>query len=85
MAARLRQRDLLHRLNTLSFHDPLTGVLNRNAMFEHGARCQDLTSVGVVYCDVTSLKQVNDTQGHSAGDQLICSCCNLLKDVLDTP
>ena len=85
VAARLRQRDLLHRLNTLSFHDPLTGVFNRNAMFEHGARCQDLTSVGVVYCDVTSLKQVNDTQGHSAGDQLICSCCNLLKDVLDTP
>ena len=85
VAARLRQRDLLHRLNILSFHDPLTGVFNRNAMFEHSALCRDLASVGVVYCDVTSLKWTNDSRGHSAGDQLIQRCCELLREALETP
>lgn len=85
MSALLRQRDLLDRLNTLSFHDPLTGAYNRNAMFEHGMKYSPSASVGVVYCDITGLKQTNDSKGHSAGDQLICHCCRLLEESLDTP
>ena len=85
VAALLRQRDLLRRLNALSFHDPLTGAFNRNAMFEHGAKPLALTSVGVIYCDITGLKRTNDSQGHSAGDRLIQHCCSLLRESLETP
>lgn len=28
-------------------------------------------SIGVVYCDITGLKYINDHEGHKAGDQLI--------------
>ena len=84
VATLLHQRDLLRRLNQLSFHDPLTGAYNRNAMFEHGEKELPLTSVGVVYCDITGLKRVNDSQGHSAGDQLIRHCCDLLRETLET-
>lgn len=84
VSALLRQRDLLGRLNTLSFRDPLTGVFNRNAMFEHGMKNPPRFSIGVVYCDITGLKRTNDSRGHSAGDLLIQHCSRLLSDSLDT-
>lgn len=80
----LRRRDLVKRLNTLSFHDPLTGVYNRNAMFEHQADRMKMRSMGVIYCDITGLKRTNDTMGHDAGDKMICHCCNLIRDVLQS-
>ena len=85
IVALLRRRDLLRHLNTLSFHDPLTGAYNRNAMFEHSDELQKLRSVGIVYCDITGLKQTNDALGHSAGDQLIQYCFEMIHTTLDTP
>ena len=38
-------------------------------------------SVGVVYCDVTGLKGVNDTLGHKAGDDLILRASACLAQV----
>ena len=35
-------------------------------------------SIGVLYCDITGLKRVNDTEGHEAGDQLILRARDLL-------
>ena len=74
----LKRRDLLARLHTLSYHDQLTGALNRNALAEYYGEL-DMDSLGVVYSDITGLKQVNDTQGHEAGDQMIVSCCEMLQ------
>lgn len=85
IVALLRRRDLLRHLHTLSFHDPLTNAYNRNAMFEHSAALQKLDSVGILYSDITGLKQTNDTLGHSAGDQLIQYCFNMIHTTLDTP
>ncbi len=85
IVALLRRRDLLNHLHTLSFHDPLTGAYNRNAMFEHSKKFQNLDCVGMVYCDITGLKLTNDTLGHNAGDQLIQYCFDALRLTLDTP
>lgn len=85
IVALLRRRDLLNHLHTLSFHDPLTGAYNRNAMFEHSKKFQNLDCVGMVYCDITGLKHTNDTLGHNAGDQLIQYCFDALRLTLDTP
>lgn len=79
----LKRRDLLARLNELSYHDQLTGALNRHALSEHYGDLP-MESVGVIYCDITGLKMINDTQGHEAGDQLICHCYELLQNAVDT-
>ena len=74
----LRRRDLLSRLNNLSYHDQLTGALNRHALTElYGKLPMD--SAGVIYCDITGLKMVNDSRGHEAGDWLIRHCYELLR------
>lgn len=77
IAALLKRRDLVARLNEMSYHDQLTGALNRHALAEQYGNLP-MESVGVVYCDITGLKQVNDTMGHEAGDQLIRSCYELI-------
>lgn len=40
---------------------------------------QNEQSLGIVYCDVTGLKQVNDQKGHDAGDKLLTDACECLK------
>jgi diguanylate cyclase (GGDEF)-like protein len=77
----LRRRDLFNRLEKLSFYDELTGVGNRHLMADCMAELRADESVGIVYCDVTGLKRVNDTQGHEAGDALLVRSCNCLKTV----
>lgn len=76
----LRRREWLRRLNDLSYHDQLTGALNRHALTEQYGDLP-MNSVGVIYCDITGLKAANDTFGHKAGDQLICHCYEILKEV----
>lgn len=79
----LKRRDLISRLNELSYHDQLTGALNRHALSEQYGDLP-MNSVGVIYCDITGLKKVNDTQGHEAGDRMICYCYNLLREAAET-
>jgi len=60
----------------LSRTDPLTGVLNRLGFAERfeeelaHARRQE-TSVGLIALDLEGFKEVNDTHGHAAGDELL--------------
>lgn len=79
----LKRRDLLARLHKLSYHDQLTGALNRHALLEQYGDLP-MKSVGVIYCDITGLKKINDSQGHKAGDQLICHCYELLRETANT-
>jgi diguanylate cyclase (GGDEF)-like protein len=80
IVALLRRRDLFERLEKLSFYDELTGVGNRHLMADYVAAMEPKKSVGVVYCDVTGLKRINDTQGHAAGDALLVRACRCLKN-----
>ena len=79
----IRRRDLLRLLNKLSYNDQLTGAFNRNAFTEYTKNFVG-KSMGVIFCDITGLKRVNDTLGHEAGDRLICDCFNLIKLTLNT-
>lgn len=71
MQAMLQQRKFVTHLRELSYHDQLTGALNRNAFLEFVAKPQNFSSLGVIFCDITGLKKANDYFGHSAGDKLI--------------
>jgi len=64
------------RVAYLAYHDDLTGLPNRLMFAEHLdlalARAQRHGhSVAVLYVDLDDFKQVNDTHGHQAGDQLL--------------
>jgi diguanylate cyclase (GGDEF)-like protein len=88
-ALRELHRAVAHR----ALHDPLTGLPNRALFFERvgvalarqersGAR------FAVVFVDLDDLKMVNDTLGHSAGDELLRVIARRLHDELrttDTP
>jgi diguanylate cyclase (GGDEF)-like protein/PAS domain S-box-containing protein len=56
--------------------DPLTGLLNRDAVLgELDMRMQDPehTAVAVLYVDLDRFKVINDVLGHAAGDELLAS------------
>jgi diguanylate cyclase (GGDEF)-like protein len=67
--------------------DALTGVLNHGAMQlrirEEIARARrDQSPLGAVILDLDDFKQVNDTRGHAAGDELLRRVAKLLQNEL---
>lgn len=75
----LKRRNLIRKLKEMSYYDQLTQIGNRYAMGEYIGRLQKEQSLGIVYCDVTGLKQTNDQKGHGAGDKLLTDSCDCLK------
>lgn len=66
-----RQSDKLL-LETLSYYDPLTGALNRNAFIRDLEAFMVLPeSVGVVCVDINGMKEINDLHGHPYGDRIL--------------
>jgi diguanylate cyclase (GGDEF)-like protein len=53
--------------------DPLTGLANRTLLSEtlHRALSRDSEPVSVLFIDLDDFKDVNDSRGHAAGDQLL--------------
>lgn len=64
----------------LSQIDKLTSFYNRNRFIEDVSEFKThQDSVGVVYLDINGLKEINDTFGHDAGDDLIKECAGIMK------
>jgi len=51
--------------------DALTGLLNIRKLKDRKRIYRSVPAVTVIYLDVNHLKQINDTQGHGAGDRLL--------------
>lgn len=77
-----RRRELFDRLEQLSFHDHLTGALNRNALVNHFKDTSKMHSMGVLYFDISGLQRTNDSLGHEAGDFMIRSCFHYIHHLL---
>lgn len=69
-------------------HDPLTGLANRAAMLGKGDQSLRQLAhdhpVALLLLDINQFKEVNDTLGHAAGDQLLRLTANRL-DALVRP
>ncbi|MFM2058363.1 MAG: hypothetical protein RLY71_2748 [Pseudomonadota bacterium] len=71
-------------LHAMAFRDTLTGLANR-ALFQDRLRkivaraLRQQQSVGVLMLDLDHFKAVNDTLGHSAGDQLLVEAAQRLQ------
>ncbi|WP_341721139.1 bifunctional diguanylate cyclase/phosphodiesterase [Micromonospora sp. FIMYZ51] len=63
-------------------HDPLTGLANRAALLSQGDQALRQLAhgqpVALLLLDVDQFKEVNDTLGHAAGDQLLRLTANRL-------
>ena len=66
----------------LSRTDPLTGLANRRAFYEHAAAFCGGT-VGFVIADIDRFKRINDTHGHAAGDAVLVQVAQILRDELE--
>jgi diguanylate cyclase (GGDEF)-like protein len=72
-------------LEHLALHDPLTGLANR-VLFEERVRDElrrrgrTGRAVAVVYADLDGFKEINDTWGHAAGDILLTTLADRLRD-----
>ncbi len=62
--------------------DPLTGVANRRVFDQTIAERPGRQGFSVITVDVDGLKQVNDTEGHTAGDQLLVHVSRVLLSTL---
>jgi diguanylate cyclase (GGDEF)-like protein/PAS domain S-box-containing protein len=82
-----QQRQLEEELKHRAFHDALTGLPNR-VLFQdqaaHGlARTQrNGKTTGVLFVDLDDFKVVNDTMGHSVGDELLVAAGLRLESVV---
>jgi diguanylate cyclase (GGDEF)-like protein len=76
-------RHALARASHLATHDPLTDLPNRALFYDRldralaGAR-RDGGSLAVLCLDLDRFKEVNDTLGHAAGDQLLAAVATRL-------
>ncbi len=64
-------------IRLLAFYDPLTGLPNRRLMadrLQHSLAASARTGTGgaLLFVDMDNFKDLNDTQGHEIGDQLLC-------------
>lgn len=80
----LRTRDLINanqRLDELAGTDELTGVFNRRRLLDMAEGIRRLTSDGnacIALLDLDHFKQINDSYGHLAGDEVIRAACRTL-------
>ena len=87
LGAELGNYLLMDKLRNLGSRDMLTGVMNRNEMNNYvdalSSGKYPMTSVGVIFADINGLKEVNDVEGHNAGDTLIKNCADILREEFD--
>lgn len=85
---RKREEERVRKLEYETLHDPLTGLTNRvlfldrlTVAYNRSRRRKD-TLFAVILIDLDDFKQVNDTYGHLAGDQVLTGVTHRLTESL---
>ncbi|MFP4251757.1 MAG: EAL domain-containing protein, partial [Guyparkeria sp.] len=67
----------------LSWHDPLTGLANRRQLENDLREVLDASGhAAVFYIDIDRFKQVNDSFGHAAGDDMLRQLARRMEDAV---
>ena len=75
------------RIRELADYDVLTGLPNRRLLRERfdlllAAAERDKSEIAVIFLDLDHFKRVNDSLGHSVGDELLCEVARRLDSVV---
>ena len=81
--------DAYDRLHHMAMHDALTGLPNRNRFNDHldrsiAAALEAGTRFAVIAIDLNRFKEVNDSRGHAAGDEVLRTLARRML-ALDSP
>ncbi len=84
MAATLKHFQRFSSIKNIAIYDTLTGLYNRRYFEERlGVDAQksfySRTPLSLVMVDIDHFKKINDTFGHTEGDQVLCKISSLLK------
>jgi diguanylate cyclase (GGDEF)-like protein/PAS domain S-box-containing protein len=87
ISSALQQGAREKRLDTLAFHDALTGLPNRALLTDRLERAllaarRNHRSFAVHYVDIDRFKEVNDTYGHHVGDGVLIAVADWLQSNL---
>lgn len=75
-ALAIEREDARARIHQLAFYDSLTGLPNRSLLLVQAGQAiaaaeRNRSTVAVMFIDLDRFKQVNDSLGHQAGDELL--------------
>lgn len=75
-AIAMERHKRVERIRFLAMHDPLTGLPNRSLLNEHLGRNlrraqREDNQFALMFIDLDGFKQINDSHGHDAGDDLL--------------
>ena len=81
------RRELERQLSHQAFHDALTGLANRSLFQDRAEHALARTvrsgaQLGMVVLDLDEFKVVNDTRGHTVGDELLVAVSQRLVELL---
>src|SRR4051812_8187296 len=84
IGAAIGRAELFTGMTELAFKDSLTGLANRRALDERleaavAAAVRDGDDLSLVLCDMDNLKQINDGEGHQAGDDALVRVAEALR------
>lgn len=81
------RKALFDKLNYLAYHDPMTGLANREAATERMEQAlahaeREGKAAAVLFLDMDGLKWINDTYGHKHGDRILVEVAARLRKMV---
>ena len=81
------RKQLETRLAHEATHDPLTGLPNRSLLMDRldmafGRARRSGTSTALIFCDLDDFKLVNDSLGHTRGDEMLVAIAGRLSEAI---
>lgn len=69
-------------LEELTYHDTLTGILNRRGAFKYMEKLLAVPNEKLILCymDLDKFKKINDTYGHGIGDMVLQQFTNIMRE-----